>query len=1202
MFKKLKKIFVFINIFVLIFLQIIPSSVQAASVVNSFTSGKKIDSSSRDAMVTAMSAASRKQKGPIVSIAFDSEDFFKPGSMVTASATVSGFLTPNEDLYYTWYIKHEGCGLSDNWWDNEKVKKETGNKCDLDGDDIITPNDWKIAAARINVRGAFDRTLADYSKELSEKEEKESGTEADPPVKDDETNKNYGWRRNFDWDENENNLYTTNSEEAPACSILQPDTGLFYELSNTSSVFTNTCPDGYVPSCIKDFTATCDVLNPEWETANVDKLQWCQQLPAPYDTQTEMVNHGCATDLSGAFINKTTNNIYDYCAVSSYADVSSSSLSKDEKSEAIGLVFDCEIAKDENGSKEMELLNSQATITCKDGGIPICTKATENTGMFESSQVANGTLSEDECMSNESGRGCLLGIIFKKGVTDVDVCAKEALPNTGDNPTVTDTIHYPNDPLLPQDDPKDPLPSYLDKSKGTVFGFDEDLSTILSSLGIKLPDSVAKQDRIKCASLAKSLVNGINKTVTVEGVALEEGAYIVKPNSSLEITKAGCSFEKSKNGNSCKHLFPYFPKRNVTDGVIDGSKSFKLETDDMAGDGEFSIREKQFWWADPKSSSTNSKIGLPDEAVVIGKGVETFTWTYVRGDEIGVVVEGETGLATNHVDSSYRKMWAFSQGVCPALEEIDESDGSFYIEKKTEGIMTTNFDLDRCLKDNLEVPGSELFVMKSNLSFMPKEPINDPEGVDGDSLKIFASSQNVSDLENVYYTWTVEHSSDGENYPTEDTIWKPITQKLTEGGFISPADLEGLDKNELNLDLNLPESLISVKPDENVFFLRVRVEEKEKSGAGNRSTMGSAVIKIKQLKYKSNVFTVTVSADGKLNLGAEYDCGNRSDGLCEVTKNQILGIKIGGGTDLSHFSWKVNNNSMICTSDMSADCGNGNTNTFIFPILGRTGESVNVVARAVVKDSDAISITKRFVIVEPTIRLDYDKGAVLPKLMGYYLDIEGRREPDLSGHVFETTLAATENSDPEGSGINPGGEVTFNAVVTSAWTDASDFEWMIDGEIQKNNNGSSVTFPIEKMVGDSYSINVIAKNQLGKNTKSGDDEQRKKINILRKALRNYWNVSPEESIEEEDLFLDVQLNIVDQLSAAEATSGVSVSKKPKEQGIFASLVTNLPEQVMFLLRMSLTSFAFLFLMSLIFSLMPEAIFERKNKGCLKFKK
>lgn len=100
-----------------------------------------------------------QQKAPVPEV----DVFFNPsnpkfGEKVTVTAIPKYFQEGTENMYFTWYIKHEGCDLG--------IKKGDSNwkeTCDLNNDDEISVDDWKIEAMRLVANGGFIKSKANYS-------------------------------------------------------------------------------------------------------------------------------------------------------------------------------------------------------------------------------------------------------------------------------------------------------------------------------------------------------------------------------------------------------------------------------------------------------------------------------------------------------------------------------------------------------------------------------------------------------------------------------------------------------------------------------------------------------------------------------------------------------------------------------------------------------------------------------------------------------------------------------------------------------------------------------------------------------------------------------------------------------------------------------------------------------------------------------
>jgi len=91
-----------------------------------------------------------------------------------------------------------------------------------------------------------------------------------------------------------------------------------------------------------------------------------------------------------------------------------------------------------------------------------------------------------------------------------------------------------------------------------------------------------------------------------------------------------------------------------------------------AGDDSYGSGEEEFFRTDPKDPDT-ADTGNGDEANVVGLGMNTFSWNYQEGDEIGVVIEGISIEPTQESDSSFKIMWALVNNKC-SLGDTDIED------------------------------------------------------------------------------------------------------------------------------------------------------------------------------------------------------------------------------------------------------------------------------------------------------------------------------------------------------------------------------------------------------------------------------------------------------------------------------------------------------------------------------------------------
>lgn len=1117
--KTIKKTLAWLGIASMLLLQAFPMGVQAAESIDSLTTGKNGTAINKEAQQNMLSSAQKKQTGPTVSINFTSDGQFKVGSRVIAKAETGGsFTTPEDELYYTWYLKRDGCDETNNWW-----KGATGGpaSCDLDGDGAVTPNDWKITATRIIVRGDFDlataKDAATYSGAVAD-----SGFEAKPIVDDSDST---AWPINFLRDAS-GDLYEENDEDAPDCYVQQPTSGNIYELRQTNNEMT-ICPTGYHPACLKDATTNCTVLNPL------------------YVNQSNYLSQNCVTDPWTLIETCTWSGVpSDSKAV--VQPFSACVVSHEDTNANINSVWECSLGGDVD-----ELENYAGELVCKDDSseTPLCVPGSP--GSLTPWNTSDGNLLYYDNNGKLVTRTFASPLMMTSADTGViaDVCGSLAKPN--------EYTDYWRCPVFDAFDPvcyDAPGPWYLDNSNPRITTSDA-----------------------TCAGVESNVIYGSGATVNLSqggsGYSVSGGQ-----NPTFPQLQPACEFNKGVN--LCKHLFPYFPEKNVT--VYGNPVNFS--DSDMTGDGDFSMEEKQFWTADPDAASTNGST-IKDEAVVMGLGINSFTWILADGDEVGVVVEGDSSLANDHSVPGYKRMWAFSQNQCPALKEIEKSatissgETGFY-EENGSHFLATEFNLDRCLKDNLESPGDGgLGKVVVTVTTSPPNPMNDEGGM-GDQVTINCSAQNVDSLSSLYYDYDVDIADTGSDSPSDETTYTEITNDLVNTwNSMTPANQSGLSNNS-TFKLNIPTaSLTSLAGPtaKDTFWLRARCQVEEKGAIAGR---GYTVFKVTNQSNKIEAYRAAAKPDGDLYfepiIAAPEICPASMD-ICPVTQYQIIGLKIPDpGNDLSGMTWKINGYPIVCNSNIStSDCAAGEENLF-FPILGNEGESITVVGTAISASKKAkVEIIKRFVVSPPSITIVSTDTNTWPKLLGYYRPLESG---GYTGSCFADPTQCTANYSKNVFETFNGTQMKFQAAVNTGWNVSNNYFWTVDGETQYNAVGGVLSINADKPAGESYDIGVMQEIETADLTA---------VNGLRLALKDNWGVTAEE-IPTQSLYASVQVDVVDDATLGNAGSG--------QTGLFASLVTNLPQQLIFVLKIVLTALLLIFSMGLLFYLMPESLFERNKNN------
>ncbi len=156
--------------------------------------------------------ASNKQPAPEVSLFFSPTDP-RSGEKITAKAFPIYFTNKEELLYYGWYLKRQGCDLSNS------PSSANRQLCDRDGDNRITVEDWKIEAMQTIAQNGYDSSQTSYG----------SGADDD------------GYKARYGGD---------NKTNTPSyCYYHDNQSGINYEMADAGN--TNfSCPSGQTAVCM----------------------------------------------------------------------------------------------------------------------------------------------------------------------------------------------------------------------------------------------------------------------------------------------------------------------------------------------------------------------------------------------------------------------------------------------------------------------------------------------------------------------------------------------------------------------------------------------------------------------------------------------------------------------------------------------------------------------------------------------------------------------------------------------------------------------------------------------------------------------------------------------------------------------------------------------------------------------------------------
>lgn len=133
----------------------------ASDMMKQLSSDLGLDMSEVKNLAETLNVSRQKEIPPQITLTFNPSNP-SPGEKLTALAQPTYFLNDPKKLYYTWYLKHKNCDKA------KKGDSDYEEKCDLNDDDEVDEEDWKIEATRILASNDFSWDTADYSKDTDE--------------------------------------------------------------------------------------------------------------------------------------------------------------------------------------------------------------------------------------------------------------------------------------------------------------------------------------------------------------------------------------------------------------------------------------------------------------------------------------------------------------------------------------------------------------------------------------------------------------------------------------------------------------------------------------------------------------------------------------------------------------------------------------------------------------------------------------------------------------------------------------------------------------------------------------------------------------------------------------------------------------------------------------------------------------------------
>ena len=671
------------------------------------------------------------------------------------------------------------------------------------------------------------------------------------------------------------------------------------------------------------------------------------------------------------------------------------------------------------------------------------------------------------------------------------------------------------------------------------------------------------------------------------------------------ITGTPCCVDNPATARSCEE--PLNVCSRVTDGdsnpqcthLFPDTSSFGFKV----GDGDFGLSEEQFWRTNPNDPDTSGN-GNKDEANVVGLGQDVFTWNYMIGDKVGVVVEGLSMMPTKHQDSSNMIMWVFTKNNCPAsgrTGQYSETVNGYNVI-----IPTIEMDLNDCLERNLVDPteGGQATNLELSLTASPDDPVVDvTTRGDGDILEVVSSVDNATKgPQNVYYEWHVEISPDGTSNPVS---WLDVTPDLLSTATFSDhrkllSQTRGNGVSKLQLTLNIQSGdFLQGNPFADyllngVGYFRFRLDAAENFDSSGVTRRGrtNLIVKFNASQDRIHAYTINVVGDparvtlnsdneictGRVNSGdpAEYQALQRLDGrLCRVIRNEIIGLEVPTAGDLTNFQWTINGQPLVCSPKVSTvNCPTtekqGNIN--FFPIVGSVGDMFNIVVTANKINSTAVpgaslstektvTISKTFKIVQPSVNIvTNDVSSVWPKVLGKYIDTDGSSYTEYSKDTLDT---------------HPGNNVPLRALFTpdfllNRMPPQVERLWTVDGVGTSDGSANNISFLANKDASAIYNVNLLAVYRPD--------------TLVRKAMQDIWGLS---ALDTTEVYFSTNTQIAQ-------TDVAGISKKGVAK-YYAFLSSYLPGPVLFSLKVMFSVFLILVAASLLFAFIPNVSTTRSSR-------
>jgi hypothetical protein len=585
------------------------------------------------------------------------------------------------------------------------------------------------------------------------------------------------------------------------------------------------------------------------------------------------------------------------------------------------------------------------------------------------------------------------------------------------------------------------------------------------------------------------------------------------------------------------------PEGNCSIGESDGNeckKEMHMFVDLDGEIGTLTAQEERVFHLNPLTDRT-TPLAENDGKLIAGVGQRDFTWEYQEGDEVSVIVEGSGYAATKHEDATYQTVFALPK---PGCKDALFSTGNYAktVKEKTVIINTAVTDLNTCIKKNnlFTKPGTAEFdalnVTVSASSGQDKTTqAATPSGL-GIEKKITTTvaqvqGGNISNPHDLYYEWDV--LCGGESLVGDEN-------------FTFTSKTKGTNLKNLTFIADFPERCFTGST--GTVEVSAKINEPRTGGGSNfgQSKTTFEIFNIADNPLKAHKTQVT-SGSQYQNTNEEICTEGLDKTICRVMNNEVIAItatEMEGSAVGSegNISWTVNGQTYTCDEKISNDCNSThNTNIIYIPIKGRDGDLITVTAlsHGVNKDQNRQQqVTRVFRITEPSVAIVPQGNTVSRKVLGVYQGFNNQEFLDESANIFEITEGTTATLSAD----------LYPKFLNDA-QDTISYEWYINGTLYDTTKTIQYAPESDTVV----SVRVRREDSL-------DD---------RLALEEKFNITQSQTI---------PTNFTHTI---ELTTKQDTTLTQGVQGFFATVTTNAPEYIIFLLKITFALAVMLFIPSLV---------------------